>query len=267
MSFIEFIISISLIFILETNEKSKNLIYGFLTIKMINQIKCIKQIYTIRSLLHNYPKYISFLSFLYYLAHGYFLIKLFYSPDIGIGISSLIPSFVTFLIAMPIFMFSKDTHHEEIEKSKFNSSLLSGLFRFVDVYKQFYTLKKFHLHEEEALLKITTFENFDMNLLFFYILIDFAICSGCYFSTTIILLFETNFKKEIIISILKRVLYFGCIVASFFLVYNPAIENYVYSLAFNNLPVPNNVILYNMLPQSNDVKLRLIMHVVFYILT
>jgi len=265
MSFLELIIFIPLIFLLETNEKSKNLIYGFLTIKMIKQIKCIKQIYTIRNLLHNYPKYISFLSFLYYMAHGYFFIKLFYSPDINI--SSLIPSFVTFLIAMPIFMFSKDKHHEEIEVSKFNSSLLKGLFRFVDVYNHFYTLKKWHLHEEEALLKITTFEKFDMNLLFFYILIDFAICSGCYFSTTIILLIETNFKKDIIISILKRVLYFGCIVTSFFLVYNPAIGNYVYRIAFNNLPVPSNVILYNMLPQSNDVKLRLIMHVAFYILT
>jgi len=215
--------------------------------------------YDIRKSLHGYARIYSFLVYLYHIGQDFLVRKYFFEPELEL--SSVVVKVTTLFIAMSLFMFSKDKHHDEIKSSEFNTNVIATFIRFIDVYNHYNKLNKNHL---ETAMEIITTADINMNLLFWYIFVDVAICSGCHMATQAVLLIHTQDTKYIK-QTFKRLLYFSTIVVAYFFVFSPVFGDYIFEFVFSNISAPNNVILYNMIPQDKGVRQRLLMHSALYI--
>ena len=194
-----------------------------------------------------YSFFVAFLA----IAQIYFTQNLFY--DSNYELSSLLAVSVPFLIYTVIFIYSKEKHHEELEKSSFNTTLLDSCFKLINAYTHFYALKADYLAQ---VLELTSFTDFDMNLHFKGIMIH-GISNMCVVIPLMLTIYFLTKDFKNIAIIFKGLIYFALIITFCYVVYNPVVGLWIYDKLNELVPVPYNVIFYNMLPDQ-DTRYRMI---------
>ena len=260
MSLLTTSIILTFLILFEINEYTSSYLNSIFTLKLVSHISNFKHFYNIRSKLNLYPRYISFLVYIYHLVHTVILVKIFFQPDLEY--SSIISKFATLMLAMPIFMFSNESDHKEIEESAFHSQAIATFIKYLEVCDHYFKLSRTHL---KSALKIESVDDFNINTLFYNMLITFGIYSGSHFAQTYVLLIKSNFNQKHIFSTFRRMCYYSSIVASYFLIFNPIFGEYIYENYFKILESSYiGAIIYKILPKEKSVIQRIYMHIAIY---
>jgi hypothetical protein len=163
------------------------------------------------------------------------------------------------------FLFSDAKDFKQLKESYAVQTFIGFIFRILITYSFFYHFNSFHTNDINIL---SSFDNKTMAKLSNDFLIDFAIFFNCLVSVNIIklLISKKGKKKKYIYNIFKKIFSLFIITSVYYLINNHTIAVNLYELINNYVPLPYNIILYNILPADPAQKTRVFFALTLWIL-
>jgi hypothetical protein len=170
-----------------------------------------------------------------------------------------------YLVIIFSFLFSDTKDFKQIKESYTIQTIIGFIFKILFTYLLFYHFEGFHAKDVNT---ITSFDNKTMAKLSNDFLVDFTIFFNVLVSSNLIkILFDKKGnKKKYIYGIFYKIFVLFIITSLYYLINNDTIAVHLYELINNYVPLPYNVILYNILPADPVHKTRLVFTLILWAL-
>ena len=194
---------------------------------------------------------------------GLYLVKTFYNE--GIRLSDEIYVMIIYFIIITIFLYSNSGEsYKQFKSSENLKTFIFSLLNLISSYLFFYHFKSTHL---KAARELSSFDTIDIKLHLTECGIDFLIFFNLFSVVCLLKYLTSKTKKKIyIFEILKRLRLLIIITLAFYVNYNNFLNNLIYTKFNEIVPQPHNIVIYNSMPLDPDMRFRIIVSSLLYLI-
>ena len=247
---------------LETSILPKYLTTAFSSTGMLFSILLIGGFLTIFTL-RKFSKLFVFVLLFADLILGYYLIQTFYIPSLTFSGEALV-FFIYFLIAIVFLLSNKIENYAEFKTSENLKTFAFFLINLISSYLYFYHFKNIH---SKTVRRVQSIDNLDYIQTLTHFGVDFLIFFNLFSLMTLLKMrYSKSKKKFYFFNIIKRVFLLILMTIIFYANYNNYLNNLIYAKFNEYVPHPHNVVVYNSMPLDADMRFRLAITSLLYLI-